>query len=91
MSTVGKARNACADPGVFHYQRPDRDEDQCMREVPVKLDVQQRVVCGMDQDIGVGQQRGNKTDDRRRARVFLSATDSASAPPSRPWVSRSNL
>ena len=42
-----------------------------MCEVPVQLDVEQGVVSGMDQDIGIGHQRGCKTDDRRGARIFF--------------------
>ena len=48
-------------------ERTDRDEDQRVREVSVQLDVEQRVISGMDQDVGIGYQRGCKTDDRRGA------------------------
>ena len=52
-------------------QRPDRDEYQRVRKVPVKLDVEQRIFSGTDQDVGIGQQSGSKTDNRRGPSIFF--------------------
>ena len=43
-------------------QRTDRNKHQRVAEMPVKLDVEQRVVAGANQDIGIGQQAGGKAN-----------------------------
>ena len=50
--------------------RTNGDKDQCMAEMAMVFELQQRVIGAADQRVGIGQQAGAQSDQRGRARVL---------------------